>query len=116
MVREDLKFIGATAVPSRETNLRRGPCCFGDYVRGVLEGEGQTAEPARERTAEPARAAEQRGKSSGGPRSTCCTSWGSGSHGQGIIAVHWAVRCVRLGCRTWALRARCADNQVARGR
>jgi hypothetical protein len=41
MVREDLKFIGATAVPSRETNLRRGPCCFGDYVRGVLEGEGQ---------------------------------------------------------------------------
>jgi hypothetical protein len=41
MVREHLKFIGATAVPSRETNLRRGPCCFGDYVRGVLEGEGQ---------------------------------------------------------------------------
>ncbi len=41
MVREDLKFIGATAVPSRDTNLRRGPCCFGDYVRGVLEGEGQ---------------------------------------------------------------------------
>ncbi len=41
MVREDLKFIGATAVPSRETNLRRGPCCFGDYVQGVLECEGQ---------------------------------------------------------------------------
>jgi hypothetical protein len=39
-VREDLKFIGATAVPSSETNQRRGAWCFGDYVRGVLEVEG----------------------------------------------------------------------------
>jgi hypothetical protein len=39
-VRQDLKFIGATAVPSGETNQRRGRWCFGDYVRGVLEGEG----------------------------------------------------------------------------
>jgi hypothetical protein len=29
MVGEDLEIVGATAVPSREINLRRGPCCFG---------------------------------------------------------------------------------------
>jgi hypothetical protein len=75
---------------------------------------GARARARRKRMAEPARAAEQRGKSSGGPPPACCTSWGSGGGVRRISrsrASRLAVRGVRLGCRTWALRARCADNE-----
>jgi hypothetical protein len=107
-------------VRRRQVQRARAPATGGGAAR--VRGR------VRKRTAEPTRAAEQRGKSSGGrgppPDMLFVEGLGQGDKKvrasssrkkdimvEGLGAVHGAVRGVRLGCRTKALRARYADTQ-----